>query len=135
MIRIFRLLHLYLYVFVVALIFYLLYPFFYFHSRKPERYAVLNKFRYYFALLSSGTVGLIYRFRSETKIDWSKTYIICPNHFSNLDISIACLIPRSNFAFMGKDELLKSPIFKLFFKTVDIPVNRESKMSSFRAFK
>ena len=36
---------------------------------------------------------------------------------------------------MGKDELLESFVTRLFFQTVDIPVNRESKMSSFRAFK
>ena len=36
---------------------------------------------------------------------------------------------------MGKEELLKGFVTRLFFQTVDIPVNRESKMSSFRAFK
>ena len=36
---------------------------------------------------------------------------------------------------MGKEELLKNPVLKIFFQTVDIPVNRESKMSAFRAFK
>ncbi len=36
---------------------------------------------------------------------------------------------------MGKDELLDNPITGLFFRSVDIPVNRESKISSFRAFK
>jgi len=36
---------------------------------------------------------------------------------------------------MGKDELLDGFVTGLYFRTVDIPVNRESKMSSFRAFK
>lgn len=36
---------------------------------------------------------------------------------------------------MGKEELLQGFVTRLFFETVDIPVNRESKMSSFRAFK
>jgi 1-acyl-sn-glycerol-3-phosphate acyltransferase len=35
---------------------------------------------------------------------------------------------------MGKEELASHPVFKLFFKSIDIPVNRHSKMSSFRAF-
>jgi 1-acyl-sn-glycerol-3-phosphate acyltransferase len=135
MLRYLRLLHTWLYVFSVSIIFFLLYPLFYYYSRKPERYPVLNKIRYYFAMISSGMVGFFYRFRKEEEIDWSKTYIICPNHFSNLDISIATLICESNFAFMGKQELADHPIFKIFFKTVDIPVNRDSKMSSFRAFK
>ena len=36
---------------------------------------------------------------------------------------------------MGKEELLSNFITRLFFKTIDIPVNRESKISSFKAFK
>ena len=36
---------------------------------------------------------------------------------------------------MGKDDLLTNPILGIFFKTIDIPVNRTSKISAFRAFK
>lgn len=36
---------------------------------------------------------------------------------------------------MGKEELKDGLVTKLFFKSVDIPVNRDSKMSSYRAFK
>ena len=36
---------------------------------------------------------------------------------------------------MGKEELTEGIVTSLFFRTVDIPVNRDSKMSSFRAFK
>ena len=36
---------------------------------------------------------------------------------------------------MGKNELLRNPVTRIFFKTIDIPVNRSSKISAFRAFK
>ncbi len=36
---------------------------------------------------------------------------------------------------MGKDAFLKNWALAIFFKSMDIPVNRESKMSSFKAFK
>ncbi len=36
---------------------------------------------------------------------------------------------------MGKEELLTNYVTGYFFRTIDITVNRESKMSSFRAFK
>lgn len=36
---------------------------------------------------------------------------------------------------MGKEELLQNPVTRVFFKTIDIPVKRGSKMSSFRAYK
>jgi 1-acyl-sn-glycerol-3-phosphate acyltransferase len=41
----------------------------------------------------------------------------------------------ANSAFMGKDELLKNPVTSLFFKTIDIPVNRDSTISAYRAFR
>jgi 1-acyl-sn-glycerol-3-phosphate acyltransferase len=88
------------------------------------------------AYTSSLLSGFIYNIKYETPIDWSKTYIICPNHTSNLDITSAnLLIKKNDYCFMGKEELLDGFVTKLFFKTIDIPVNRESKMSSFRAFK
>ena len=72
----------------------------------------------------------------EEKIDWGKTYIICPLHTSNLDTSMICgLMKKDNFCFMGKEELLDSIVTSIYFRTVDIPVNRDSKMSAFRAFK
>lgn len=36
---------------------------------------------------------------------------------------------------MGKIELLKNPITRLFFQTIDIPVKRDSKTSAFKAYK
>lgn len=36
---------------------------------------------------------------------------------------------------MGKEELLDNFITSIYFKTIDIPLNRDSKMSAFRAFK
>ena len=36
---------------------------------------------------------------------------------------------------MGKHELLENPLLGIFFRTIDIPVNRDSKISSYKAFK
>jgi 1-acyl-sn-glycerol-3-phosphate acyltransferase len=96
----------------------------------------MNVIRRSWGFLSSLLVGIIYNFNYERKIDWSKTYIVCPNHTSNLDITaMTILIKNNNHCFMGKDDLLNNFVTRLFFKTVDIPVNRGSKMSSYRAFK
>lgn len=96
---------------------------------------MLNHLRRVYAHLSSVMVGFVFKYRIESPIDWSKTYIICANHTSNLDIPAITRAVKSNFAFMGKHELLENHLLKLFFKTIDIPLNRDSKMSSFRAFK
>jgi len=95
----------------------------------------MNRTRRVWGFLSSLVAGILYSYHYDEIIDWSKTYIICPNHTSNLDITSLSLLVKNNFCFMGKDELLDGFVTGIFFRTVDIPVNRESKMSSFRAFK
>lgn len=133
--RILKKVHAYWYVLSVAFFYFLLYPVFYYFSRKVSRYRNMNRVRRWWGWLSSAFAGFFYRFTFEVPIDWSKTYIVCPNHTSNLDISAMCLLVNSNCSFMGKEALADEIVTSLFFKTVDIPVNRDSKMSSFRAFK
>lgn len=127
--------HYYCYLGSVAFFFFLLYPPLYYFSRKPHRFPVLNRFRQLLGFLSSAAVGIFYSSSFEEPIDWTKKYIVCANHSSMLDITGVTLLLRSNFAFMGKEELLNNPVTRLFFETIDIPLNRESKFSSFRAFK
>ena len=95
----------------------------------------MNRVRRLWAYISSGLVGFFYHFGYEEPIDWSKTYIICPNHTSNLDIAAMCIMVKSDYSFIGKEALKDGLVTGLFFQTVDIPVNRDSKMSSYRAFK
>lgn len=85
--------------------------------------------------MSSAGAGIFYRYEYRSEIDWSLPYIICPNHSSNLDVPAITMLPKGNFAFMGKDELISNPITGIFFRSVDIPVNRESKISGYKAFK
>ncbi|KKX52273.1 lysophospholipid acyltransferase family protein [Sphingobacterium sp. IITKGP-BTPF85] len=76
-----------------------------------------------------------YRVKFEEKIDWSKPYILCANHTSVLDITAMTFISQKAISFIGKAELLKNPVTRIFFKTIDIPVDRKSRMASFRSFK
>jgi 1-acyl-sn-glycerol-3-phosphate acyltransferase len=127
--------HLGFYVFGVAVFYFIFWPFFYYCSLKSERFKRLNSLRRRWVITSSVFAGIFYRFEFEQPVDWSKTYIVCPNHTSNLDINAMCTLVNTNCSFMGKQELEDGVVTRLFFRTVDIPVNRDSKMSSFRAFK
>ncbi len=133
--RIFKKLHLYYFLIVLALAFILLYPLIYFFSRSPVNFRAMNSLRWAFSFVSTTLSGIFYKFSYEQEVDWSKTYIICANHTSNLDITAIILLARKNIVFMGKEELLKNFITGVYFRTIDIPLNRESKMSAFRAFK
>jgi 1-acyl-sn-glycerol-3-phosphate acyltransferase len=111
------------------------YPLLYYYSRKPERYAVMNQLRRYCSFCSSTIAGVFYKVKYEQPIDWSRTYIVCPNHTSSLDITAINRALKNNFHFIGKEEFLKNWALSIFFRSVDIPVNRDSKISSFKAFK
>lgn len=127
--------HLYYFLTLLALAFILLYPLIFIFSRRPVNFKGMNSVRWVFSVVSSSLAGILYRFTYEQKIDWNRTYVICGNHTSNLDITAVMLLVKKNMVFMGKEELLKNFITGIFFRTIDIPLNRESNMSAFRAFK
>ncbi|MEJ2880646.1 lysophospholipid acyltransferase family protein [Pedobacter sp. GR22-6] len=135
MITLFRQIHRYYSVLIILILSVSFYPFYYFASRKPERYALLNQLRKINSLLCSTLIGVFFRFRFEVPLQEGQTYIYCANHTSNLDIMILCVLAKGRFHFMGKQELLDNPVLKIFFQTIDVPVNRDSKISAFRAFK
>ena len=121
--------------FLIFFFFLLFYPFYYVAASRPAWYGFLNRLRALNSLLCSLFSGIFFRFTFEEELDQKQAYVYCGNHTSNLDIMIFCLLAKGRFFFMGKDELLRNPVLKIFFKTIDIPVNRDSKISSFRAFK
>jgi len=133
--RLLKSIHLYYFQISLALVFSTLYPAIYFFSRTPVKFHAMNRLRWYFSYISSVFSGFIFRFTYKEKIDWTKNYIICANHTSDLDITAIILLARRNYVFMGKEELLKNFITGIYFRTIDIPLKRDSKMSAFRAFK
>jgi len=60
-------------------------------------------------------------------------YVVCINHSSYLDIIHTFNILPDYFLFMGKYELLKWPLFNIFFKDMHIVVNRSSRMEAARS--
>ncbi len=128
-------LHVHVYRLGVALLYLLCYPCLYFLARDVRRYPKIVAMRRRIAKASSALAGIFYRFEYEVPVDWSKTYMVCPNHTASIDISAMCAMIEGDCSFMGKEELKESAVTSLFFRTIDIAVNRESKMSSYRAFK
>lgn len=120
----------------MAFFFFLFYPPLYYCSLKPERYGGMVMLRRWWAYCSTFFAGIIFKFEFEEPIDWTKPYIICPWHTSNLDTAmVSIMMKTNNFCFMGKEELKDGLITGIYFRTVDLPVDRDSKMSAFRAFK
>jgi 1-acyl-sn-glycerol-3-phosphate acyltransferase len=78
--------------------------------------------------------GITYSIKKEGTIENGKAYVICPNHASYLDIVLTNIAFPNYFHFMGKAELLNIPLFNIFFKKMNIPVNRGSIKDSHKAF-
>lgn len=86
-------------------------------------------------ILAAYSVGIRFEVEYENHIDWSKNYVICPNHTSIVDITALTFLCKQPISFIGKSELLHNPVTRTFFKTIDIAVDRASRISSFKAFK
>lgn len=73
-------------------------------------------------------VFLPYRVVQKSKLDPTKVYIFCANHFSYLDIPAMGLNPI-NTVFVGKSEMEQVPIFGFMYRKLHITVNRGSMRS------
>ncbi len=60
--------------------------------------------------------------------------VYCANHASYLDIVLNYLVVPHYFVSMGKQEIDKAPLFRIFFKEMNILVDRKSNSGSHRAF-
>lgn len=75
---------------------------------------------------------------SPLKIDWrgelpKGPYVLASNHSSYLDTVFFYGVIREYFLFVGKGELLNWPLFGLFFKKMDIPVQRQNLRLAYNA--
>lgn len=61
-------------------------------------------------------------------------YVIAPNHTSMLDIVTLTVKLHIDFNFMAKMELAKIPVFGIFFRTIDIAVDRKNARQSAQAY-
>ncbi len=122
------------YFFSILVSYCFLYPFFYYYSRNPSRYTRLNFFRKIWAWFTSLSAGVFFKIHYSVPIDSKRTYVICANHSSFIDTNACIMVAKGPFHFMGKQELLKNPVLKLFFNTIDVPVDRASRLNSYKAF-
>lgn len=110
-------------------LFLLLFPFFWLflqkESWKPKAH-YLNRLwgKIYFPL-----IGIHINIKYEAEIDVNKTYVFCANHFSYLDIAVMGLVIRNYYAFVGKADLKKVPLFGYMFRKLHIQVDRNDRQS------
>lgn len=118
-----------------AIPFLLLFPLFYLALRLKKYDFVFHLKRLWSRCISYGSLlfpKIEYRGKSHKL---PQPCVIAGNHTSYLDIVCCPFYIKHTAIFMGKSELLKLPLFNIFFKYLDIPVNRKSISDAHRAFR
>jgi 1-acyl-sn-glycerol-3-phosphate acyltransferase len=115
-------------------LFLMLYPFLWILLSNNNTHVYADKLRKFWGTTTSILTGMVPKITYKVPLDASKQYIYCANHISYLDIVLTGgFLPTFNF-FMAKMELSKVPLFNIWFKTIDVPVKRESLRNSHTAF-
>src|SRR5690606_31915996 len=119
-IRLLRKLHRYWYLAAVLVCFLPFFPFLLIVGRNPDKYFHrIVVCRRVIGFLSSVLSGFFYRLTSEEE-SVEGPCVIVANHASELDITALVVLIKSDFAFIGKYELLDNPVTGTFFRTIDI---------------
>jgi 1-acyl-sn-glycerol-3-phosphate acyltransferase len=111
----------------------LLYPFFVVLLSRKQWFPLAMKLKRFWAHLLLFDVGIFYSIEHQRPLDPNTSYVFTPNHSSYLDIVVSYVALPNYFHFIGKAELKKVPLFKIFFKDMDITVDRKSIRDSHRA--
>ncbi|HEY8404187.1 MAG TPA: lysophospholipid acyltransferase family protein [Flavobacteriales bacterium] len=110
----------------------LLYPAFYYLLQKEERFPKAFRLKKFWSRLIRTLIFC--PIKKEFRADLPKPpYIIASNHSSHLDTVFMYSIFTDYFLFIGKGELLKWPLFGLFFRKMDIPVHRQNSKLAYKA--
>ena len=119
---------------VFALQFIVIFPIIWFLLRVTKSYVLVDKIRKKWSVvffLFSGIKPKLVISENAKKIEKG---IFCANHSSYLDIPCMSLATHLPLSFMAKAELLKIPLFSVFFKTVDIAVHRSKSSLAYLAY-
>lgn len=97
----------------------------------PKGFA-LTKFWAYWLFLVPGVWISVKRIGKRNQLD--RPCVYCSNHTSFLDIMYSYIIIPNYFVSMPKKELEKVPLFNLLIRKLNIPVDRKSKVDSYKSF-
>lgn len=120
--------------FEAVVTFFLLFPFLLLALRGKAPYTVAFRMMKFHARTIAFLSGIRVKVIHNYKPSENKNYIICPNHISYLDIVLTYVAFPHYFHFMGKAELERVPFFNIFFRKMNIGVNRSSRMASHKAY-
>lgn len=117
---------------VFASIFLLFYPLFLITLSHRSLYPCANFLRKIWAYATFALSCSIPVIKKDTRMG-KGPYVFVSNHTSYLDIVVMGLFAPLKISFMGKVQLSRIPLFGIFFRTVDVAVNRENMRDAHKA--
>ena len=109
-------------------------PFLLILTAKEEYYATFWKMVRIWAKILVYGMGFRIQLQADEQLDRNKSYMFCPNHASLMDPFVLIVLSKNPIVFVGKQELVKIPIFGFFYKKVVIMVDRSSVKSRKRVY-
>jgi len=120
--------------FWVLIGFIITYPLFLVTLSNPKWYSQAHKLRRFWGRWNFFWGAISVKQIIETPFNYKKPYVIIPNHTSQLDIVTLTVKLKLDFSFMAKIELAQIPVFGIFFRTIDIAVDRKNARHAANAF-
>lgn len=119
--------------FIVGLI--VLYPIFYLLLQGKAPYPKAFALMRFWARWILHVPGIFVRATFKTTTPIVSPCVMVANHASYLDIIVSYLVFNNYFVFVGKSEIKSAPLFNIFFKQMNILVDRGSAASGATAYK
>ncbi len=109
-----------------------LYPFFLVFVNDEKHFTKAFKLKKIWAWLMLAPLGISWKAELEEELG-DGPYILCANHTSYLDIIVSYLTFPVYYHYLGKVELTKWYLFNIFFKKMNIPIDREHSRKAYSA--
>lgn len=100
----------------------------------PSQFKITGIVNRWWARLLFLFIGIPVKVEYRTRLDRTKQYVICPNHFSYLDIPTAGMI-RQNSIFVGKTGIERIPLFGYMYARLHITVDRSKLKSRYESLR
>lgn len=113
------------FLFVFFLLAFLLYPIFFVLLRSKKNVHKAFQLKRIWAKILLILTGIKVKVEGKENLT-DLPCVICANHASYLDIVVMFVVIPNTFLFLGKAELLKWPVIRIFFRNMDIPVDRSN---------
>ncbi|MHA1553769.1 MAG: lysophospholipid acyltransferase family protein [Alphaproteobacteria bacterium] len=112
----------------------LYFPLFWFLIRKPKYHLACHATRRHAMRLYMKLTGITYSVEYEGEVDFGRSYVICANHCSFLDVIVMLAAIPTFFRVLAKSNLKRVPVIAYFVRHFDILIDQESRSSSSKAY-